>query len=254
MITKHDLVTHAQQKQQAYNGLARIYSHADDTWIAVHAQIAGDLAGADALLYSHGMNVETVQNFHRDVSFVLSGALFKSYFPMNVIEESRRAIARCLPAEVNRASWEEGLQILHFMDLNPVAEHTQMEAVRERRLGDKSPEEYVVERRMEQASKIDEANHAWTDKNAWAAAEAAYSADLAGFEAWLVQRSIALGDTDLVQCELLWGLGCAALEQLESLPSDPLAAIYIIRSRLAWAAGPSEVVGLAGALDTPAFG
>jgi hypothetical protein len=72
----------------------------------------------------------------------------------------------------------------------------------------------------------------------------AYLADMASFEAYLIDAASAVGDTWLVTVDLRWGAATAAITALEALPADLVEAVGVIRERLAFVLGPVEAARL----------
>lgn len=245
MVSLTALLTDAQHKAKAFSGLAHSYAKDYETWLALHAQFAADLAAAQAALLEGGLDPAGLQDV---VTQSLELSQIDPVQPHLSALQARDAIARVMPDEV-RNNWRERLASLDYLDNQPPATPQGIIAIAAERLNGADIDTYLVSKRQEQDEYRHQAISAWDEGNAWGAIEGTYGADLAGFEAWLVQRSRMIGDDHLVQTELLWTLACAALEQISDMPEDYDAAVATVRSRLAWAVGPAESASLAGALD-----
>lgn len=73
----------------------------------------------------------------------------------------------------------------------------------------------------------------------------AYQADLAAFEAYLLDAAQAVGDWDLVTVEMRWILACEEIAKIAVLPGDFAGAVGRIREALGRAVGPIETERLA---------
>lgn len=65
-------------------------------------------------------------------------------------------------------------------------------------------------------------------------------ADLASFEAYLIEAAIEVGDTTLATVDLRWDLGTTAVAEVDGLSADPCEAVDRIRAALVYAVGPAE--------------
>lgn len=250
MTSKAEILHHVEQKKLAYHGLAKAYARNDNGWMALHAQAMSDFLAAEKVLRSHG---EPVLSFLQQAEqTILSRGHGEVLEARTIAEEIRKSVESLLSEEL-RGEWEEELLPLDYLKDNVTVSRQQIEAMKKARLQGGDAQQAVEILRTSQGRKIAEANIQWERGDVWKASSEAYDADLTGYEAWLIQRSIALHDTDFVQCELLWGIGCAALEQLKNLPANPTDAVFLIRSRLAWALTPQEAISLSAALKGLTF-
>lgn len=235
----------ADHKAAAYAGLAKTYASDYETWLALHAQFAADVAAARAALAVAGLSPEGLEDA---IAQSLNLSQIDPSQPHLSALQSRDAIARVIP-EAQKSEWRARLSNLDYLSSLPPANPQGLNTITDERLMGADIDAFLLTKRKEQAEFRDQAILAWDGGDGWGAIEGTYAADLAGFEAWLVQRSRAIGDISLVQAELLWTLACAALEQITDMPDDYDAAIAVIRSRLAWAVGPEESPALVYALD-----
>ena len=239
------LLKDAQHKSQAFSGLAHMYAKDYETWLALHAQFAADLSAAQAALLESNLDPTGLNDA---VAQSLDYSQIDPVQPHLSALQARDAISRVMPDDV-RNHWRERLTSLDYLDNQPPATPRGILDISAERLNGSDIDSYLVSKRQEQDAFRHDAITAWDEGNAWGAIEGTYGADLAGFEAWLVQRSRLIGDDNLVQTELLWTLACAALEQITDMPEDYDSAVAMVRSRLAWAVGPLESASLASVLD-----
>lgn len=242
----HALLADAQQKNAALSGLAHSYARQDESWLALHAQCAADLAAMRATLYAGG--AQDTEEVDTRISQSLVFTIVDAAEPKEAAQKSRDVIASHLK-EDQRIYWQNALHPIDYLARVPAASLQGIRAINAERFPNGDVDEFLRTRRAEQHDRRVEAVAAWDEGNVWGAIDGTYAADLAGFEAWLVQRSRTIKDTEYVQTELLWTLACAALERIPAMPEDYDAAVGLVRSRLAWSVGPLEVQSLAYALD-----
>jgi hypothetical protein len=82
-----------------------------------------------------------------------------------------------------------------------------------------------------------------------AAIAQAYQADLAAFEAYLVESAVAVGDQDLMTVGLRWDIAAESIAQMPGLPRDLEGATEAIRTVLAKSVGPVEAERIQQALE-----
>jgi len=78
----------------------------------------------------------------------------------------------------------------------------------------------------------------------------AYLADMASFEAYLVDAASVVGDTLLVTVDLRWGAAASVIEALPGLPTDVAEAVAAIRGALSRVLGPVEAARLSGYFES----
>jgi hypothetical protein len=242
----------AEQKAHAFHGLAKSYLKSDEVFLALHAEIASEIASLDKILYNHYEDAY-VMDLKKEISYAISDIDFDSNNVEAIILNVRETIVDHLNFEV-REEWNTLLpDVSFFGDSILVEVEEKLRELSESRLENNSVDKFVEYKRSCQAENLEKANNCYDSQEYWNAIECCYNADLDGFEAWLVQRSLTLGDDSLVQCELLWALACATLEQMGSLPEEPVSALNLERSRLAWVAGPEEALSLSEVLYHPKY-
>lgn len=239
----HDLILHdAEQKELAYRGLAHHYLSLGDAWLAVHAQALSDVYAATRV---SGANPADILNDKSGASALAEAvgsnrALKKAKSPLDAIVAIRGVIDGAL-TEMESSVWRTQLEGLGPFDhFTGPFDTVQAIALRDARLGGLTAEEFIANRRGAAGESYRMAAQHRADGNHWGAIVATYEGDLATFEGWLVERSVEVGDHLLIQTEFKWTLAVAALEKVGELPNDDGAASALVRSRLAWAAGPQD--------------
>lgn len=247
MTTNQRRATSAAQRHASYAGLAQAYAAQQEGWLALHAQAAADLAGAEAAVLRAGADDARLQAFRNDAHDALAAADAPLDDPVRAAQAFRDAIGSAL-THAEAEPWQASLASLDALaEAGPVTEDDGPR-VRAARLETMDAGEYVAAWQAAQAQHASDAAAASAAGDPRTAIEASRLADLAGFEAWLICRSAALGDDDLTQCQLLWTLALAAIEAAGELPEDREQAEFVIRSRIAWAVGADEASSLAAAL------
>lgn len=250
MNIMQELLIDSMQKKKAFQGLAHTYAREGNSWMAIHSQFISDLFAVEHLLLEQGASTD-------DFRGVILSAITSNVIDVEnarvAVENYRKILRGSLPEEIAQ-QWETGIAKLDYLNtIIGMVDSAPARIAKAGRVGEMSVQDYALGRRREQGEYLANANAMYEAGDMWEAINNMYNADLSGFEAWLVQRSIVLGDEDLVFCDLLWALAVAALEQLTSLPEDPAQAVFIVRSRLAWVVGPREAKDLSLSLANPSF-
>lgn len=223
-------VVDAQMKAACYAGMSRHYATYGHGWLAVHAQVAADLAAAQAAVLTSATSTPWVG---AAVASTLAQTALEGLTARDVAREARAAIAQHLSDEAYD-SWSTLTSSLEHLDAGlDISPETFTGEIQSRFEG-LSPEDYIALRRAEGLSEVPPGGdlaQLISDQ---------YDADMAAYEAWLLRRSLERGDTHLTQYELLWSLGTAAVSDLGTLPSDPVLSRRRVLSRLFWAIGPDE--------------
>ena len=233
------MVVDAKQKTRALRGLAHEYTDNDDPWLAIHAHLAADLAavrlvwttatpeqwtGFTAAAADHLAQLEFPAP--PGEALALARGVLAAYLPPDVVQDW---IASLDPAaELTLQGYPHGAKILADVRLSGDT----IEAFRDR----KANECAVTAARV---------NKVMVDEEMWNAVELMYAADMAAYESWLAERAMLAGDDLLITLELRWMLTVGALSALKHMPEDFSKAVGVVRSRLAWAVGPSLATDLA---------
>ncbi len=241
-LTKLD----ADQKERAYQGLVKYYVNTGDAWPALHAQVTSDFCAATIVLSE--LNVDEAPNLvNLATELQEDSPIVEGLTPSEVLDVYRVRIYNALP-EVAQHVWRERVGTINvFGELETLSPETTL-AMADARFEGRTPEEFVSQKfgEADQHMVLAKEHH---DRGAeWDAVLAAYSADLAAFEAWLFEHSIITDDTSFVVAEIRWTLAVKALEGIVELPTEVNEAMALVRSRLAWVLGPKDARELVWAL------
>jgi hypothetical protein len=246
VATVDTFIKDAHHKNAAYSGMAHAYAAKHETWLALHAQFAADLAAAQGALLSDGLDPHGLSEVVRSS---LDASQMDPAQPYLSALQARDSISRVLPHDTV-GQWRVMLAHLGHFENQPPASPDGIATLTRERLDGQDAQSFLVNKRQEQEECRVQAVEAWDAGDVWGAIEGTYGADLACFEAWLVRRSLLIGDDSLIHAELMWTLACAALEKIPAIPEDYDAAVALVRSRLSWTVGPQEAPSLARALDS----
>jgi hypothetical protein len=234
----------AVQKAQAYAGLAGLYVHSGDAFLALHAQLLADLALASRALHDAGLP---------DGNF-LEAITQKMTAESEQLDKATPAEALLIIRDLVSASLPEGVNVVFGDTFNPLYELVEdappssdvAQVMSQSRLVGLDPEDYVAGKYAEAQEHRAQARHGAV----WDGVVSNYAADLAFFEGWIIEKAIESGDTLFVQAEIRWALAMATLETIKGLPEDATAAASMIHGRLAWVLGPDEAPAFLSALQT----
>lgn len=236
MATAAELIRRdAPQRAAALVGLSRAYAEGGDYLMALHSQMAADLTCIAEAIARRNDRDEIWDSIQSSISINAKAAATQSVRAS--AEAFRNAVSDLLPKEV--APTLVGL--LGHLPKDETAKPGLSMAITEARLGGNSPVEHIadcIRIRDEKAAAAREAQQSGKD---WQSVEAQYESDLAAFDAWVTQRSIQIGDQDLLWAQLRWALATEALENIGGLPENSTYAKELVRSRLTWVVGPSEM-------------
>lgn len=226
----------ADQKTRSFEGLSQQYAAGEHTWLALHAQVASDLAAAD-----RAANETRSTTWSRAAAADAIAALdLGDSEPRQIAFLVREAISNQLD-DIAFQSWREVVGSLDHLDGLPSPDVRIFGEALSQRFAGRTTEEYLWQRQTEAVDcsrKAQDARQTGAPKGAVIMAQ--YDGDVAAFEAWLIRRSLELRDFHLTQYELMWALGTAALSALPQLPAEPETARHMVLSRMAWAVGPQE--------------
>jgi hypothetical protein len=244
-------VADARVKALAYDALAERYLRAGETFLALHAQIAADIALAvslgaeDPLRFARGRNADVViERALSRTSLAPWRRLSPEASARDMLEAIRRFMRHRLPLSM-AGKWGRALTPSTRFVAAPPVDTTLAANFAKGRLRNRDPYQWVnakfrsADLYAQRALTLNDLGRRRQALRAW------FASDLAAFEGWLVSRSIAAGDRLLVQTELRWELAMAAIEQIDSLPEDFNTARVRVRSCLAWAVGPELAQDLA---------
>jgi hypothetical protein len=237
------VVADAQHKEKAYPGLAREIALQGDFWLATHVQFLSDISSAIAI---GGLNPAITgldgNNMLATVLERLSGE-FAGQDGRTIISLLRDQIELMLSA-TDAALWRKRLPFLDYLG-DSIVTPDLLITKRTNRLGDASPADFIKARFKDADTSMDTVLTLLSNDQEKEAIAASFSSDLAAFEAWLITRSINCGDEILALTEIRWALGKAVLADMPPVDKGFNDAIQIVRSRLAWVAGPIDARDLA---------
>jgi hypothetical protein len=229
----------AAHKERAYSGLARHYGiEIKDSWLALHAQITADLAAGVIIgaTVFYDLDDEGFSTLAKTLDVTLDG---KKGDAGRTLKALRKDIMSRLPLEFAEP-WVNRLAPLDYLENLPAANPSYIQDCTKLRLAEYNTNDFIQYRYDEADELMDQASENFKIGQEWKAIESAYSSDLSAFEAWLVSKSVLMGDQDLVQTEMRWTLATRALDDIKELPSTFDKALFTVRKRLAWAVGPRE--------------
>lgn len=238
MSATHEIVMRdAQMKADSFAGLSRRYAASGHSWLALHAQVAADLAAAD---FAAARTQDTAWD-RAQVAAEIAALIDETKDSRDVAFDVRAILANAL-GDAAYDVWG-GLvgNLDHLEGFGPADLDAHMDALAQR-FSDDTVEVYLG--RLDLACAYMPIAVTASDRIA-----RQYDKDVSGFEAWLIRRSLANGDTTLTQYDLLWTLGMEAVASIEELPTSPRQARHVVLSRLVWAVGPQEAGRLLDSLE-----
>lgn len=233
------------QKKLSYEGLAMRALEVNDPWLALHAQILSDAAQYKLFMFSQlGQEVKTSTKQIED-------AINKSIPSLdNLSNKSIKTIVSAFRKELVQNSGVETSEL--SKSFAPVDEFGKIKLTKKHlthslgKLKYDSIEPYgFINSKQEQAATYYAETIENISKNELSRATVSlYNGDVAVFESWLISQSIESGDNNYSVAAIRWALAVAALDMLESLPSNPKQAAREIRKALLWSVGPENAVSL----------
>lgn len=243
MSDSQRVIADAQHKEKAYPGLAREIALQGDFWLATHAQFLSDLSSAIAI---GGLNPALTgldgNNMLATVIERLSGD-FLDQNGQTIISLLRDQIESMLNA-TDASLWRKRLPSLVYLG-DTIVTPDLLIAKRDKRLIGASPADFIKARFKEADTRMDTVLTLLSNDQEKEAIEASFASDLGAFEGWLVTRSINCGDDILALTEIRWTLVNAVLSDMPPVEKGFNDATQIVRSRLAWVAGPIDARDLA---------
>lgn len=119
-----------------------------------------------------------------------------------------------------------------YLDALPLPTDADIEAAARTRLAGLPPERFATDRREAASAAMIRAQELRVRGEAVEAVRAVYDAYFLAFEAYLVDSSVAAGDTALQSVTVRWELAAAAMAALPGLPDDFTAAASTLRDAL----------------------
>jgi len=230
-----------------YADLSRSYAAKGDARLALLALWAADVLVLQSLLWESGLGSAPDPDTQlAAVGRAVDGSLRSDAVEVeetmtasSALQRARTALMSTFDASVH------GLLIQRFVSpahLNGLALPTAaaFRGARVNRLGDRTARELsddlrvaaadcmAVSARMAQAGLVSDAR------------AQARQADMASFEAYLIEAAIAVGDDSLATVDFRWDIAASAVESLSDVPADLPQAVSQLREILLGAVGPAE--------------
>jgi hypothetical protein len=230
-----------------YVELSRTYAAKGDGRLALLAIWAADVLVLQSLLWESGLELapdpdaqlaavghavdRSLRTDHDDPA--------PSCSVRSALERARTALMSTFDESVHAVLRERFVSPEHLAGLRLPAGGA-AEGARRSRLGDQSPEQMSEDLRVAAADCM--AVSSWM-AGAGLGADAlaqARLADMASFEAYLLEAATAVGDASLATVDLRWDIAAAALENLTDVPDGLPQAVHQMREVLLGAVGPAE--------------
>jgi hypothetical protein len=241
----------ATAKTDTYAQLSRKYADQGDAFLAVMAAWAADVHVLQALLWERGLKAATEpdrQFFTVGTAVATALADYAKAHPIpttarEAVEGVREGLLAAFDTSVH------GLLAARFIDLEhldglPHPDHGAGERAAAVRLAGRSAPGLVSELLLTAKECMAVALEMRSAGLADDALRHAYLADMASFEAYLIEAAGVVGDSSLVTVDLRWGAATAAIAALPGLPTDVVDAATAIREQLAFVLGPVEAARL----------
>jgi len=246
----------ARTKTSIYAQLSRRYATEGDVFLAVTAAWAADVYALQALLWERGLKASP----QPDQQFFAVGSAVRTSLTHYVeaggvptsarqaVEVAREGLAAAFDPSVHALLAARFIDVEHLDALPPPGPGAGEQAAAVRFAG-RSATRLVSELRQTAQDCIAIAREMQSAGRTEDALRHAYLADMASFEAYLIDAATVVADTWLVTVELRWGAATAALAGLQRLPRDVAEAAAAIREQLAFVLGPVEAARLSSYLE-----
>jgi hypothetical protein len=247
-ITAHDtLHSGVSATIDVYVDLSRTYAAQGEARLALLALWAADVLIVQSLLWESGLGSAPDPDAQlAAVGRAVDSSLRDDSAPVDpsgsvtsALQRARTALLSTFDASVHAMLTERFVSPGHLDGLSVAGEGAVLDA-RRSRLGDRSAQELSEDLRVTAADCM--AVSAWMARSGLAADAMAQArmADLASFEAYLVEAAVAVGDTSLATVDLRWDIATAAVENIIDLPAGLSDSVQHLREILLGAVGPAE--------------
>jgi len=230
-----------------YANLSRSYAARGETRLAALALWVADVQVLISLLWESGLGsapdpdaqlaevADAVDMSLREHT----GSLDGTTTVISALQNTRAALTAAFDESVHTLLNERFVSLAHLDGL-PVPGPAAAERARTARLGDRSPQQLSDDLRVAAADCMAVfAAMARSGLNG-DALEQAQLADLASFEAYLIEAAIAAGDNSLVTVDLRWDLATSTIRNIVEKPADLREAVNQFREILTRTVGPAE--------------
>lgn len=247
----HKLHASASASIDVYAELSRTYAAAGEARLALLALWATDVLALQCLLWESGLGSAPdpdaeLEAVGRAVDTSLRNDTTEddgSSTATSALQRARTALMSTFDASVHAMLIERFLSPEHLNGLR-LPSRTDARDSRPSRLGDRSPHELSEDLRVAAADCMAVSTcmaRAGLSDDALAQARLA---DLASFEAYLVEAATAVGDASLATVDLRFDIAASAVERLTDTPDELPAAVEQVREVLVGAVGPAEADAL----------
>lgn len=251
-VTAHDkLHAGVSAKIDVYADLSRSYAAQGEARLALLALWAADVLVLQSLLWESGLGSAPDPDAQlAAVGRAVDGSLRhdaaeveESMTVSSVLQRARTALMSTFDASVHVLLIERFVSPAH-LDTLALPTGAAARDARMNRLGERSPQELSEDLRVAAADCM--AVSAWMARAGLAtdALAQARQADMASFEAYLIEAATAVGDVYLATVDLRWDIAAAAVENLGDVPEDLPQAITQLREVLLDTVGPAEELAL----------
>jgi hypothetical protein len=230
-----------------YAELSRTYAVNGDARLALLALWSADVLVLQSLLWENGLGSapdpdaqlaavgRAVDSSLRAVSTEDDGANTVT----SALQRARTALMSTFDASVHATLIDRFVSPEHLSGL-PMPTGSAAQDSRLTRLGDRSTQELSEDLRVAAADCM--AVSAWMAKAGLESDARAQArlADMASFEAYLVEAATAVGDVSLATVDLRWDIAAAAFDHGTDVPSCLAEAVQQLRDVLLRAVGPAE--------------
>lgn len=240
--------TDTASKVDTYSALSRRFAADGDAHAAVHALWAADIATVQMIAWERIMiaSPNPDRQFFAVAKTVVDAL---SAYAVSTVSEPLTAydVVQAARAGLEQAFDDSFLHLLrdryvpvdHLMTLRAPTPQDAVTAVQSRLEG-MSVNDFVAHRLQVADHAIGQAREQAAAGNTDTAIAQAYQADLAAFEAYLVEAARVVGDNFLITVDLRWALASEAISRIPALPADVASASATIRDVLASTVGPVE--------------
>lgn len=234
-------------KGSEYFELSRAYAAKGDVYAAVHAIWMADLCAVQSVMWERILIAspkpdEQFFAIATSVSRALSlYALTGTPQPdaVSTVEAARAGLSQAFDEVAMRLLSTRLHSLDHLVGL-PCPDRSGADAVHARRLGGSTVDELIALRNDSAAESMAVAASFHHKGRHADAISNAYKADMAIYEAYLLEAAVAVGDDVLMTVDLRWELACMQITSLPSLPSGYVEATTLIRDKLKGTVSPTE--------------
>lgn len=229
-----------------YVDLSRSYASNGDTRLALLSLWAADVLVLQSLLWESGLGSAPDPDAQlMAVSQALEGSLRAEAAAVDgagtaasALQRARTAMMSTFDESVHTVLMQRFVSVGHLDGLAAPAAGSDEQALRNR-LGDRSPLELSEDLRVAAADCMAVSAAMARSGLAADAVLQARLADMASFEAYLVEAAVAVGDPWLATVDLRWDIATSAVERMHA-PEGLSDAVYQLREVLVGCVGPAE--------------